>query len=85
MTDQPGDAVESCPTCGRWLVRIHRDGSFDLNAKASFVLRVIVRTSPPPITPLPLSPSPGSAVCKRLGCRVRRLVGGDPAPPEVIA
>jgi len=24
-----------CPDCGRWLVRIHDDGSFDLAAEAS--------------------------------------------------
>ena len=31
----PTDERVSCGTCGRWLIRIHRDGSFDINGQAA--------------------------------------------------
>jgi hypothetical protein len=38
-----------CPTCGRWLVRIYDDATFDLNAKASGDVRLFIRMAGGPV------------------------------------
>jgi len=57
--------MAECPTCGRWLATIYKDGTFDVARNTSVTTKVHADASGR-IKPVPL------ATCYRWRCRLRR-------------
>lgn len=72
-----------CPTCGRWLVRVYDDGTFDLNAKATADVRLLIQRPVPDVNERAAMLVADvaemkilSAVCNLWRCKTRRFFGG---------